>query len=87
MLITHAVCLNVTLDSCMAAVASPHLALQAEAEVLIARHRGLVHADAQAAVTGWKGRRHDLLQADHLPEQVEVAHLPRELPTADTNSN
>lgn len=60
----------------------PHLALQAEAEVLIAGHRGLVDADAQAAVPSRERRRHDLLKSDHLPEELKVAHLPRELSAA-----
>ena len=58
------------------------LALEAEAEVLGARDGGLVDADAQRAVARGEGRRHDLLRADHLPEELEVAHAPRELPAA-----
>ena len=67
---------------CTGARNQARLGLEAEGEVLGAGDGGLVHADAQRAVAGREGRRHDLLRADHLPEQLEVAHAPRELAAA-----
>lgn len=61
-----------------------YLALQAEAQVLLAPHSGLVDADAQAAVARREGRGHDLLDPDHVPEQPKVAHAPGELAAAQT---
>ena len=50
--------------------------------MLFAAYGGLVHADAQAAVPCREGRRHDLLDPDHVAEQPKVVHPPSELAAA-----
>ena len=50
--------------------------------MLFAAHGGLVYADAQAAVARREGRRHDLLDPDHVAEEPKVVHPPRELAAA-----
>ena len=59
-----------------------HLALQAQAQMLLAADNGLIDADAQAAVPRREGRRHDLLDPDHVAEQPKVVHPPCELAAA-----
>ena len=59
-----------------------HLALQAQAQVVLATHSGLIDADPETAIPCWKWRGHDLLHADHVPEQPKVVHPPCELATA-----
>ena len=59
-----------------------HLAFQAQAKVLFATYGGLIYADAQAAVPCREGRRHNLLDPDHVAEQPKVVHPPCELAAA-----